>query len=376
MWMRYLLTGCIVVIAIGLILLKYWDYVVNPWTRDGQVRAEVIQVTPRVSGPIVKLAIKDNQFVKTGDLLFVIDPRTFKASLDQARAQFDRTGDTNLGDQKQVEAAEAQVDVARAEVLQAKSAIKEADSQITKDEAEYRRQEHLVKEKATSVKTLERARANYEVTLEKRTGFLASLAQARANQAQAEADLAQARADLGAAGNENASIREARAALEQAELNLEFTEVRAPRDGYVTNLDIQLGTQAVANQPVLALIDVNSYWIDGYFRETLVGKMAAGDKAVITLMSYPDKPIEGTVESLGWGIAQDDGSTGQDLLPSISPTFEWIRLAQRVPVRIRLGELPEGVLLRVGTTCSVLVKTGSEGSGDAGSMTALPQILQ
>ena len=89
-------TGIIVLVAIIAVLLKYWDYVVNPWTRDGQVRAEVIQVTPRVSGPIVALAIKDNQFVKAGDLLFEIDPRTFAVSLDQARAQYDKTGDSYL----------------------------------------------------------------------------------------------------------------------------------------------------------------------------------------------------------------------------------------------------------------------------------------
>ena len=84
---KHLLTCAVVLIAALLVLFKYWDHVVNPWTRDGQVRAEVIQITPRVSGPIVKLAVKDNQFVKAGDLLFEIDPRTFKASLDQARAQ-------------------------------------------------------------------------------------------------------------------------------------------------------------------------------------------------------------------------------------------------------------------------------------------------
>ena len=93
-------------------------------------------------------------------------------------------------------------------------------------------------------------------------------------------------------------------------------------------------------------------------------------------MSYPDKPIEGWVDSVGWGIAQDDGSTGFDLLPNVSPTFEWIRLAQRVPVRIHLGELPEGVELRVGTTGSVLVMTGTAGDGHDNSVPAVPAALQ
>jgi multidrug resistance efflux pump len=149
------------------------------------------------------------------------------------------------------------------------------------------------------------------------------------------------------------------AAVEQAELDLEFTQVRAPVDGHITNLNLRVGSNAAANQPLLALVDINSYWVDAYFRENYIENINEGDLAIITLMSYPDKPLEGYVDSLGWGIAQDDGSTGFELLPTISPTFEWIRLAQRVPVRIYLKELPEGVKLRVGTTASVLVKTES-----------------
>ena len=93
-------------------------------------------------------------------------------------------------------------------------------------------------------------------------------------------------------------------------------------------------------------------------------------------MTYPDQPLEGRVDSLGWGIAQQDGSTGFDLLPNISPTFEWIRLAQRVPVRIHLDPLPEGVELRVGTTASVLVMTGTSGSQSEKAAVAAPKALQ
>jgi multidrug resistance efflux pump len=373
---KYLLTGLIVLVAIAAVLLKYWDYVVNPWTRDGQVRAQVIQITPRVSAPIVKLAVKDNQFVKTGDLLFAIDPRTFQADLESAQAKYDKSGDSYLGQEQQVEAALAYVEVSRASLLQAQSSINQADSTIKKNKAEYERQQELLPQKATSEKSVERARANYEVSVQKRKGAVASLAQARASLLQSQADLAETRANLGAAGDANASIREARAAVEQAELNLEFTEIRAPVNGYVTNLELQLGSQAVANQPALALVDVNSFWIDGFFKENYIERIIPGDKAIVTLMSYPDKPFEATVDSLGWGIAQNDGSTGFDLLPNISPTFEWIRLAQRVPIRVRLGELPEGVALRVGTTASVLVLTGTAGDGHDKSVPAAPAALQ
>jgi len=370
---NHLLTAAVVTVAALVVLLKYWDYVVNPWTRDGQVRAEVIQITPRVTGPIVRLAVKDNQFVKAGDLLFEIDPRTFAVSLDQARAQYDKTGDSYLAQEKQVEAVAAQIDVARGSVLQAQSAITEATATIAKNKAELQRQQELLPQRATSQKSVDSARANYEVVVEKRKGAVASLAQARATLIQAEADLAEAKANLGAPGEANASVREARANVQQAELNLEFTQVRAPVDGYITNLNLRLGSQAVANQPALALVDVNSYWIDGFFRENTIERMVAGDKAIITLMAYPDKPLEGYVDSLGWGIAQQDGSTGFELLPNISPTFEWIRLAQRVPVRIHMTKIPEGVALRVGTSCSVLVMTGT---GQGGEDTPAPSALQ
>jgi multidrug resistance efflux pump len=202
------------------------------------------------------------------------------------------------------------------------------------------------------------------------------LIQAKSAQLQAEAELARAKADLGAPGDENAQLRGAKAELETAQLNLEFSQVKASVDGYVTNLNLRLGSQAVANQPALALVDVNSYWVHGYFRETLVGRMKAGDRAVITLMSYPDTPLTGAVDSIGWGIAQQDGSTGEDLLPSISPTFEWIRLAQRVPVRVHLEQVPEGVELRVGTTASVLVMTGTSDRNGETAVTAAPPALQ
>ena len=373
---KYLLTGSVILIAVLAVLLKYWDYVANPWTRDGQIRAQVIQITTRVSGPIVGLPINDNQFVKTGDLLFEIDPRTFQASLDQARAQLDATGDDVTALEKQVDAAEAGVDVARAAIDQARSAIAQMAATIEKNKAEYERQQNLLPKKATSQKSVERAKANYEVSLQERNSTEAGLVQAKAGLAESEAALAEARAQLGALGDSNPQLRASLAAVEQAELNLEFTSVRAPVDGYVTNLNLRLGSQAVANQPALALVDVSSYWVDGFFKENSIEDIRSGDHAVVTLMTYQDTPLKGRVDSIGWGIAQQDGSTGSDLLPNISPTFEWIRLAQRVPVRIHLTDVPDHVKLRVGTTCSVLVRTGTADEAGDDSVTAAPAVLQ
>ena len=373
---KYLYTGAIVAVAVIVVFLKYWDYVTNPWTRNGQVRAQVIQITPRVSGPIVKLPIKDNELVKASDLLFEIDPRTFEASLEQARARLDETGDNYQALVQQVEAAKATVDVSRAAISQAKSSIKEMESTIVKNEAEYDRQKELLPRKATSQKAVDRAKANYEISVEQRKTAVAALVQARASLLESQAQLAEAKANLGAAGEANALIRAARAAVRQAELNLEFTQVRAPVDGFVTNLNLRLGSQAVENQPALALVDVNSFWVDGFFKETSIGNIRQGNKAVVTLMTYPDAPLEGYVDSLGWGIAQQDGSTGFELLPNINPTFEWIRLAQRVPVRIHLTNVPDEVELRVGTTCSVLVKTGTSDSEKEKPPIAAPRALQ
>ena len=375
-YLAYLLTGTIVAAAVFMVLQKYWDYVVNPWTRDGQVRAQVIQITPRVSGPIVNLPIRDNQFVKAGDLLFEIDPSTFQASLDQARAQLDETGDNVQALEKQIEASRARVNTSRAGIEQARSSIAELEATIEKNKAEYDRKLDLLRKKATSQRSVEEAKAGYEVSVQKKIGAEAGFRQAKSALAESEADLAEAQAQLGAVGESNAQVRASLATVRQAELNLKFTRVKAPVDGYVTNINLRLGSQAVANQPVLALVDVNSYWIDGFFKENTIAGIRSGDRAVVTLMTYPDKPLEGRVDSLGWGIAQQDGSTGFELLPTISPTFEWIRLAQRVPVRIHLSHVPKEIKLRVGTTCSVLIMMGSTDKSWSTPVTAAPAALQ
>ena len=373
---KFLLTAAVVIVAVLMVFDKYRDYVINPWTRDGQVCAQVIQITTRVSGPIVDLPIRDNQFVETGDLLFEIDPRTFEAALAQARAQLDQTGGNVEAIEKQVEAARAGVEASRASIEQAKSAIAQLEATIAKNKAEYERQKMMLPKRATSQKMVQRARANYEVSLQQKISAQFGLKQAWAGLAQSQAGLGQVQAQLVSLGESNPQSRAAKAAVRQAELNLEFAQVRAPVNGYVTNLSLRLGSQAVANQPALALVDVNSYWIHGFFKENVIADISAGDRAIVTLMTYPDMPIEGRVDSVGWGIAQQDGSTGVDLLPNIAPTFQWIRLAQRIPVRIHLTGVPKEIKLRVGTTCSVLVMKGTAREDDRRSVPPAPRLLQ
>lgn len=361
---KYLITGIVVIVAVLFVLIKYWDHLTNPWTRNGQVQANVIQIAPRVSGPIVNLPVKSNQFVHAGELLFRIDPQTYEVSLAQAKAALDATGYSIESLEKQIESAKASVEAAQATVKQVKSSMSQIESQVYTNKREYERQKKLLPKGSTSQKEVDRAKTAFEVSEQQQLGAEASLAQAKASVRQAEAALAKARANLGAEGEDNAQLRGAIASYRQAEMNLEFTEVRAPVDGYVTNLNLRNGSNVVANQPALALVDVNSYWIDGFFKETSVGKIKPGDQAVVTLMSYSKTHIKGYVQSIGWGISQQDGSTGYQLLPNVNPTFEWIRLAQRIPVRIHLDEVPDEVKLRVGATCSVLVKTGTSEQTD------------
>ena len=301
----------------------------------------------------------DNQFVHAGDLLFEIDPRTYQASLDQARATLDQTSGNVEALVKEVESAKAGVEVARASISQAKSERAKVDAFVAKDKAELDRQQALILKKATSQKALERAQALYDVALAEKQVADAGLLQTEANLLKAQAALAEAQAKLGAVGEANPQFRQALAALRQAELNLEFTKVRAPTNGYITNLRLRLGSHVVANQPALALVDTSSYWVCGYFKENRIAGIKSGDRAAVTLMTYPSRPVAGVVDSIGWGISQKDGSSGTDMLPQVSATFEWIRLAQRIPVRVHLVDVPEEVKLRVGTTCSVLVRKGS-----------------
>jgi len=374
--LKFLLSGVIVLAAIGIVTAKYWYYITNPWTRDGQVRANVIQVATRVSGPIVNLPIKNNQWVKAGDLLFEIDPRTFQASLDQARASLDKTRDDLAALEKQVEAAKASVSQFESAITEEESAVKASAAQLADAKVTFERNRKLVSEGTISKQRFDDMKAQYQVAVAEKEQADAALLEAQSALLQAQANLAQAQANLGAPGEENAQLRAAKAALKTAELNLEFTRVKASVDGYVTNLQLRLGSQAVANQPALALVDVNSYWVDAYFRENYIAGISYGDRAIVTLMSYPDRPLEGRVDSHGWGIAQEDGTTGNDLLPTISATFEWIRLAQRVPVLVHLLEVPDDVKLLVGTTASVLVMTGSHVDASKEPVPATPRALQ
>jgi multidrug resistance efflux pump len=371
---RIAATSAVVLVALGIVAFKYWDYVKYPWTRDGLVRAQVVQIIPRVSGPLVRVPIQNNQLVKQGDLLFEIDPRTFQANVDFVRANLDNIRDINKSLADQVEGMERNFAQFEAAVREAKFEEEGYVANTTNARIKFERAKQLLADGVNSEADYDNKLTAYQMALAQLNGARSQVNQAIAQQARAKDDLARSIANLGAPGEDNPRLRRAEADLETAQLNLEFTKVWAPTDGYVTNLQVHVGDSAVANQPIVAIIEAKSFYVEAFFRETFVEDIQNGDRAFVTLMSYPDTPLEGKVESIGWGIAQQNGSTGFQLLPSVRPTFEWIRLAQRIPVIVRIEKVPDNVKLRAGTTASVMIMTGTSTGG--GRVPPVPFVLQ
>ena len=156
-----------------------------------------------------------------------------------------------------------------------------------------------------------------------------------------------------------AALLSAKAAFSQAEINLQRTEVRSPVDGYVTNLLMRVGDYARAGTPNISVIDKNSYWIDAYFEETKLANIHVGDGVEATLLGY-QAPVKGRIESITGGISAANAASSTQGLPNVDPIFTWVRLAQRIPVRIRIGQVPQDVPLIAGMTCSVSVVGGKQ----------------
>lgn len=272
----------VVSLAALIIGLSLWDhYMRDPWTRDGRVRANVVNIAPDVASPIVEILIKDNQAVHQGELLIRLDPERYKLALAQAEA-----------------------------ALKAR----DIERQLRQQEAERR------------------AKLDTQVVSSENRENTASLASAA-----------------------EAAYREAQAALDLAKLNLERTELRAPVDGYVTNFTAEVGDYAGVGKPLVALIDAHSYRVVGYFEETKLPRLREGDPVRIELMQGGQ--LRGRVESLPHGINDHNDTVGRSLLSDVNPSYNWVRLAQRVPVRVKLDEIPADVRLMAGQTCTVIVES-------------------
>jgi multidrug resistance efflux pump len=322
-YIRFAITAIVVLLA-ALIAFALWrHYMYSPWTRDGHVRANVVRIAPDVSGLVTQVNVVDNQTVKKGDVLFVIDPARYTDAEEQAKANL-------AAAQAAVQAASANIDAAKATIAQSKS-----DYEMYA--AQAKRREDL----------------KDVVSSEDRTNAASAADAARASLSKAQASQEQA---VAAKEQAMAAVKQAQAALATAQLNLQRTQVRASVDGYVTNLLVRVGDYASAGSIRLALIDQHSFWVDGYFEETKLPHIRVGDEADVRLMAG-GVILHGTVEGIARGIADAIDPTNTDLLANINPTFNWVRLAQRVPVRVRIDadHLPPGVVLVAGQTATLIL---------------------
>ena len=276
---RLAATLLLVLLAILIALWLWRRYEVDPWTRDGRVRADVVRVSPDVGGLVSAVGVRDNQAVKPGDLLFVVDRPRYALAVEQARATI-ASARATLGQARR----EAARDLALGDLVAAEA------------------REQNVARVATAA----------------------------------------------------AALAEAEAQADTAHLNLTRTEVKATVNGIVTNLDLHPGDYVAAGQQAMALLDRDSLRVEAYFEETKLGRIRIGDHAQIHLMGEP-RGFTGHVESIAAGISDSERSNTGNLLPDVNPTFSWVRLAQRIPVRIRLDRVPADVRLISGRTATVTI---------------------
>jgi RND family efflux transporter MFP subunit len=284
-WLRRFANTAFTIALAALVGWALWRYyMLSPWTRDGRVRAETVNVTAEIYGKVKEVDVTENQLVHRGDVLFVIDPEEFRYDLAKAQATM-----------------------------------------------ETRRQDMLIHE-----------------ILAKRRSQMSAQAISTEEQQTSESLAAQA----------TAAYEEARAEYDLAKLNLDRTVVRSPVNGYIDNLRLRVGDYAAVGQTKLTVIDSDSFWIFAYFEETKIPRIHEGDSAIIELMGGGPN-ISGHVESISRGIADQNGATDTQGLAKVNPVFYWVRLAQRIPVRIHIDQAPDQVTLAAGMTCTVVVKPGS-----------------
>ena len=273
-------TIIIVILAVIVAVWMWNHYERSPWTRDGRVRADVVRVTPDIGGLVTSVAVRDNQQVKAGDLLFVIDTPRYALALEQAEAQ----------------------------IASAQATLGQARREATRDLA------------------------------------LGDLV-AKESHEQNVARVATAQA----------ALAEARSARDAAALNLKRTQVRASVNGVVTNLDLHPGDYLGAGTQAMALIDSDSLRVEGYFEETKLPLVCIGAPVTVRLMGEK-QDLHGKVESIAYGINDSTRSDSGNLLPTVEPTFSWVRLAQRIPVRVKLTNVPANITLFSGRTATVTVE--------------------
>ncbi len=317
----------IVVCSVLASIHVYQEVFRYPRTDDAYMRANYIGIAPHVGGPIVELNVVDNAFIREGEVLFVVDPRPYEAALAEAKAQLALTDVEIVAYQRAVEAAEA--------------TIKQRKAAAAYDEDYLQRLVPLLEGQFVTPDQVALASSQ------------ATASAAAVNQARAER--ARAVSLLGNIKDTNARREAAEAKVVNAKLNLDYCVVRAPFDGWVTNLNIAVGEYANQGKQVFALVDNSRWYVMANFKETYLESIKTGMRVNVYLIAYPGKKFTGTVQGIGWALFQKNGAT-VGVLPAVEPTLNWVRLAQRFPVRIILDDPDPEFPYRMGATAVVTIK--------------------
>lgn len=299
---------------------KYW-----PYTDDAYVNAHYIYEAAQVSGPVSKVFVHNNQYVRKNQLIFEIDPQPFQAVVEQQEA--------NL----KLAIQQMETDVAAVNVADAN--VSSAQAELVVNQKNYDRTIALVKKGQSSVASGDDA--------------LGQLQSSQAALIAAQNQLVEAQKTLGDVGSRNAQIKLARAELKSAKLNLSFTRIYAPADGFITNFDdVRIGTMITAQQTVFQLVESNKWWVYANYKETQMSRMKPGQPATISIDMYPGVRFKGYIDS----ISRGSGSIFS-LLPPENATGNWVKVTQRFPVKVVIVDVDPKYPLRAGSSSEVTVNT-------------------
>ena len=341
-----------------------------PRTDDAYVRANTIGMAPRVYGQIVELPLVDNQFVAAGTLLYRIDARPYEVVLERANAHLLLVEFEVQALKDAIIVAAADVETARAQIARSESLVAERQAQVVATQA---RQDYaadylsrikplLVKQFVTADRValaqsdLDAASAAVVAAQASVANATAVVVAAKAEVVGAQAREQQARNELGQVDDVNARIAVATVEVADAQLNVLYCEVRAPLDGWVTNLNTNVGEFVKVGDTLFSIVQNSQWWVMANFLETEIEQIKVGQEVAVYLYAYPGHRFKGTVQGIGWALYQANGATQQSL-PDVKPTLNWIRLAQRFPVRISLEPFDAAYPFRMGATVTAIVKT-------------------
>jgi membrane fusion protein, multidrug efflux system len=385
---RRILFGVVIAAALALLLVIF-EVDRNPRTDDANVWANYIEIAPEVSGRLVQLPVKDNAFVKKGDLLFIIDPRPYEYALQQALADQELLEQQIIDEKRRIAAQNSAVEAAGAAVHVSKTGIQTASSSIdlskaavsraqaAKAAAEARlkyatndlnRIQPLLQKQYVTVEQVDQAntavrvaQGNYDESQAALIQAQASLEEAVLHQEQAGSTALESQARLGQAVHTVDRIetlmaqRPAKAAkVDSARLDLERTRVPSPFDAYVTSMNISEGAYARPGSPIFTLIDTRNWYVIANYRESKLKNIRIGAHVDVYVMGHPDRRFAGHVESIGYGVFPEDGKLAGGL-PNIERTLNWVHLSARFPVRVHIDD-PDPELFRIGATAVTVVR--------------------